>query len=117
MKKDKNILSQEMVGYCESAIEESRKLCDDILDNYNGKSEQKEILKEISRMIEIDNLIKQKISQLSFSDITIDNSILDISRLLLLDTYVILLLILLIVIIILLILLLLVNSININIIQ
>jgi polyhydroxyalkanoate synthesis regulator phasin len=77
MKKDKNILSQEMVGYCESAIEESRKLCDDILDNYNGKSEQKEILKEISRMIEIDNLIKQKISQLSFSDITIDNSILD----------------------------------------
>jgi polyhydroxyalkanoate synthesis regulator phasin len=77
MKKDENILSQEMVGYCESAIEESRKLCDDILDNYNGKSEQKEILKEISRMIEIDNLIKQKISQLSFSDITIDNSILD----------------------------------------
>ena len=77
MKKDENILSQEMVGYCESAIEESKKLCDDILDNYNGKSEQKEILKEISRMIEIDNLIKQKISQLSFSDITIDNSILD----------------------------------------
>jgi hypothetical protein len=66
-----------MVGYCESAIEESKKLCDDILDNYNGKSEQKEILKEISRMIEIDNSIKQKISQLSFSDITNDNSILD----------------------------------------
>jgi polyhydroxyalkanoate synthesis regulator phasin len=77
MKKDENILSQEMVGYCESAIEESKKLCDDILDNYNGKSEQKEILKEISRMIEIDNSIKQKISQLSFSDITNDNSILD----------------------------------------
>jgi polyhydroxyalkanoate synthesis regulator phasin len=77
MKKDENILSQEMVGYCESAIEESKKLCDDILDNYNGKSEQKEVLKEISRMIEIDNLIKQKISQLSFSDIAIDNSILD----------------------------------------
>jgi len=77
MKKDENILSQEMIGYCESAIEESRKLCDDILDNYNGKSEQKEILKEISRMIEIDNSIKQKISQLSFSDITNDNSILD----------------------------------------
>jgi hypothetical protein len=77
MKKDEKILSQEMVGYCESAIEESKKLCDDILDNYNGKSEQKEILKEISRMIEIDNSIKQKISQLSFSDITNDNSILD----------------------------------------
>jgi polyhydroxyalkanoate synthesis regulator phasin len=77
MKKDENILSQEMVGYCESAIEESRKLCDDILDNYNGKSEQKEILKEISRMIEIDNLIKQKISDLSLSDIIEANITLD----------------------------------------
>lgn len=77
MKKDENILSQEMVGYCESAIEESKKLCDDILDNYNGKSEQKEVLKEISRMIEIDNVIKQKISDLSFSDIIDANIILD----------------------------------------
>jgi len=77
MKKDENILSQEMVGYCENAIEESRKLCDDILDNYNGKSEQKEILKEISRMIEIDNLIKQKISDLSLSDIIEANNTLD----------------------------------------
>ena len=77
MKKDENILSQEMVGYCESAIEESKKLCDDILDNYNGKSEQKEDLKEISRMIEIDNMIKQKISELSFSDIIDANIILD----------------------------------------
>jgi hypothetical protein len=77
MEKDEKIISQEMVGYCESAIAESKKLCDDILDNYNGKTEQKEILKEISRMIEIDNLIKQKISQLSFSDIDIDNIILD----------------------------------------
>jgi hypothetical protein len=77
MKKDENILSQEMVGYCENAIEESRKLCDDILDNYNGKSEQKEILKEISRMIEIDNLIKQKISDLSLSDIIEANITLD----------------------------------------
>jgi len=77
MKKDENILSQEMVGYCENAIEESRKLCDDILDNYNGKSEQKEILKEISRMIEIDNLIKQKISDLSLSDIIEANTTLD----------------------------------------
>jgi len=77
MKKDENILSQEMVGYCESAIEESKKLCDDILDNYNGKSEQKEVLKEISRMIEIDNMIKQKISELSFSDIIDANIILD----------------------------------------
>lgn len=77
MKKDENILSQEMVGYCESAIEESKKLCDDILDNYNGKSEQKEVLKEISRMIEIDNMIKQKISNLSFSDIIDANIILD----------------------------------------
>lgn len=77
MKKDENILSQEMVGYCESAIEESKKLCDDILDNYNGKSEQKEVLKEISRMIEIDNMIKQKISDLSFSDIIDANIILD----------------------------------------
>lgn len=77
MKKDENILSQEMVGYCESAIEESRKLCDDILDNYNGKSEQKEILKEISRMIEIDNAIKQKIIDLSFSDIIDANITLD----------------------------------------
>jgi hypothetical protein len=77
MKKDENILSQEMVGYCESAIEEFRKLCDDILDNYNGKSEQKEILKEISRMIEIDNLIKQKINDLSLSDIIEANITLD----------------------------------------
>jgi hypothetical protein len=77
MKKDENILSQEMVGYCESAIEESRKLCDDILDNYNGKSEQKEVLKEISRMIEIDNAIKQKIIDLSFSDIIDANITLD----------------------------------------
>jgi hypothetical protein len=66
-----------MVGYCENAIEESRKLCDDILDNYNGKSEQKEVLKEISRMIEIDNVIKQKISDLSLSDIIEANTTLD----------------------------------------
>ena len=77
MIKDENILSQEMVGYCESAIEESKKLCDDILDNYNGKSEQKEVLKEISRMIEIDNVIKQKISDLSLSDIIEANITLD----------------------------------------
>jgi len=77
MIKDENILSQEMVGYCESAIEESKKLCDDILDNYNGKSEQKEVLKEISRMIEIDNAIKQKISDLSLSDIIEANNTLD----------------------------------------
>jgi hypothetical protein len=77
MKKDENILSQEMIDYCEKAIEESKKLCDDVLDNYKGKSEQKQFLKEISRMIEIDNAIKQKISDLSFSDLANDHSILD----------------------------------------
>ena len=77
MKKDVNILSQEMVGYCESAIEESKKLCDEILDNYKGNLEQKKVLKELSKMMEIDNKIKQKINDLSFSDIDNDNNTLD----------------------------------------
>ena len=34
MKKDENIISQELIDYCERAIEESKKLCDVILDNY-----------------------------------------------------------------------------------
>jgi hypothetical protein len=77
MKKDENIISQELIGYCDRAVEESKKLCDVILDNYKGKLEQKEVLKELSRMMEIDNGIKQKINDLSFSDISNDNSILD----------------------------------------
>ena len=77
MKKDENILSQELIDYCERAIEESKKLCDVILDNYKGNLEQKEVLKELSKMMEIDNSIKQKIKDLSFSDINNDNNILD----------------------------------------
>jgi hypothetical protein len=77
MKKDENIISQEMIEYCEKAIEESKKLCDEILDNYKGNLEQKEVLKELSKMMEIDNIIKQKINDLSFSDIDNDNNILD----------------------------------------
>jgi hypothetical protein len=77
MKKDEKIISQELIDYCERAVEESKKLCNLVLDNYKGKSEQKEFLKELSRMIEIDNEIKQKINDLSFSDISNDNSILD----------------------------------------
>jgi beta-N-acetylglucosaminidase len=77
MKKDENILSQELIDYCERAIEESKKLCDVILDNYKGNLEQKEVLKELSKMMEIDNAIKQKIKDLSFSDINNDNNILD----------------------------------------
>jgi adenylate kinase family enzyme len=77
MKKDENIISQELIDYCERAIEESKKLCDVILDNYKGNLEQKEVLKELSKMMEIDNAIKQKIKDLSFSDINNDNNILD----------------------------------------
>ena len=77
MKKDEKIISQEMIEYCEKAIEESKKLCDVILDNYKGNLEQKEVLKELSKMVEIDNTIKQKINNLSFSDIDNDNNILD----------------------------------------
>jgi hypothetical protein len=77
MKKDENIISQELIDYCERAIEESKKLCDVILDNYKGNLEQKEVLKELSKMMEIDNSIKQKIKDLSFSDINNDNNILD----------------------------------------
>ena len=77
MNKDENIISQEMIEYCEKAIEESKKLCDEILENYKGNLEQKEVLKELSRMMEIDNKIKQKIKDLSFSDINSDNNILD----------------------------------------
>lgn len=77
MKKDEKIISQEMIEYCEKAIEEYKKLCDEILDNYKGNLEQKEVLKELSKMVEIDNTIKQKINDLSFSDIDNDNNILD----------------------------------------
>jgi O-phosphoseryl-tRNA(Cys) synthetase len=77
MKKDEKILSQEMIDYCERAIEESKKLCDEILDSYKGNLEQKEFLKELSKMMEIDNMIKEKINNLSFSDIKNDNNILD----------------------------------------
>jgi beta-N-acetylglucosaminidase len=77
MKKDEKILSQEMIDFCERSIEESKKLCDEILDNYKGNLEQKEVLKELSKMMEIDNTIKQKINNLSFSDIDNDNNILD----------------------------------------
>jgi hypothetical protein len=77
MKKDENILSQELIDFCERAIDESKKLCDDILDNYKGNLEQKTVLKELSKMMEIDNKIKQKINNLSFSNINDDNILLD----------------------------------------
>jgi hypothetical protein len=77
MKKDEKILSQEMIDFCEKAITESKKICDEILDTYKGKTEEKILLNQISKMIEIDNTIKQKINTLSFHDTENDITILD----------------------------------------
>lgn len=68
MKKDENIYQQEIIDYCEEAVKESKKLCDQILDNYIGNLEQKEVLKELSRMVDIDNQIKEKMKDLNFDD-------------------------------------------------
>lgn len=77
MKKDEKILSQEMIDFCEKAIIESKKICDEILDTYKGKIEEKILLYQISKMIEIDNIIKSKINTLSFYDTENDINILD----------------------------------------
>ena len=43
MKKDEAIYQQEIIDHCDDAVRESKKLCDQILDNYNGNLEQKEV--------------------------------------------------------------------------
>lgn len=78
MNKDEKIYQQEIIDYCEEAVNESKKLCDRILDNYIGNSEQKEFLKEISRMVDIDNEIKEKMKNLNFDDTKTTNKLLDV---------------------------------------
>ena len=78
MEKDEKIYQQEIIDYCEEAVNESKKLCDQILDNYIGNSEQKEFLKEISRMVDIDNEIKEKMKNLDFDDTKTTNKLLDV---------------------------------------
>ena len=66
MKKDEAIYQQEIIDHCDDAVRESKKLCDQILDNYNGNLEQKEVLIELSKMVDIDNEIKEKMESIDF---------------------------------------------------
>lgn len=77
MEKDESIYQQELIDFCEEAIKESKILCDKVLDNYKGDLIQKKFLKQISRMIDLDNQIKEKSNNLNFDDIEHCNTILD----------------------------------------
>ena len=77
MKKDEAIYQQEIIDYCDEAIIESKKICDQILDKYNGNLEQKEVLIELSKIVDIDNEIKEKMKNLDLDNIKSTYLILD----------------------------------------
>lgn len=78
MEKEELILQQEIIDYCDDAVKESKKLCDQILDEYVGNLEQKEVLIELSKLVNIDNEIKEKMKTIDFNNITFTNKVLDI---------------------------------------